>query len=137
MKHPRILLLDEPFGALDPRTRLGMHGLITRLWRERGLTILMVTHDIPEAFKLSTRVLVLDKQRHDPQAAHRFGSTAIADIPLSGLTAALRKAAIPAAMLADPLEIDTAYATWRPGFTRPRRPCPFRAHGAGGGGRRW
>ncbi len=108
VKHPRILLLDEPFGALDPHTRLGMHGLITRLWRESGLTILMVTHDIPEAFKLSTRVLVLDKQRHDPQAPHRFGSTAIADISLFGMTPAMRQAAIPAGMLPDSPEIDVA-----------------------------
>jgi NitT/TauT family transport system ATP-binding protein len=41
---PRILLLDEPFGALDPGVRLDMHELILELWREHGLTILMVTH---------------------------------------------------------------------------------------------
>jgi NitT/TauT family transport system ATP-binding protein len=79
---PRILLLDEPFGALDPGVRLDMHELITELWRRRRLTILMVTHDIREAFKLGTRVLVLDKRRHDPQAPHRFGSTAVYDLPL-------------------------------------------------------
>ena len=66
---PRILLLDEPFGALDPGVRLDMHGLITELWREHGLTILMVTHDIKEAFKLGTRVLAFDKRRHDPPGA--------------------------------------------------------------------
>ena len=79
---PRILLLDEPFGALDPGVRLDMHGLITGLWREHQLTILMVTHDIKEAFKLGTRVLAFDKRRHDPQAPHRFGSTAVYDFPL-------------------------------------------------------
>ncbi|SNT16730.1 NitT/TauT family transport system ATP-binding protein [Sphingomonas laterariae] len=82
IKHPRILLLDEPFGALDPGIRLDMHALVTRLWRERGLTIVMVTHDIREAFKLSTRVLAFDKRRHDPHAPHRFGSTATYDVPL-------------------------------------------------------
>ncbi len=45
IKRPRILLLDEPFGALDPGIRTDMHTLITRLWREFGLTIVMVTHD--------------------------------------------------------------------------------------------
>jgi NitT/TauT family transport system ATP-binding protein len=80
---PRILLLDEPFGALDPGIRLDMHALITELWSEHGLTILMVTHDIKEAFKLGTRVLAFDKRRHDPHAPHRFGSTAVYDFPLT------------------------------------------------------
>lgn len=79
---PRILLLDEPFGALDPGVRLDMHGLITDLWREHGLTILMVTHDIKEAFKLGTRVLAFDKRRYDAQAPNRFGSTVVYDFPL-------------------------------------------------------
>jgi len=79
---PRILLLDEPFGALDPGVRLDMHGLITGLWREHKLTILMVTHDIKEAFKLGTRVLALDKRRHDAQAPNRFGSTVVYDFAL-------------------------------------------------------
>ncbi|MFZ3007884.1 MAG: ATP-binding cassette domain-containing protein [Phenylobacterium sp.] len=79
---PRILLLDEPFGALDPGVRLDMHALITELWTEHRLTILMVTHDIKEAFKLGTRVVAFDKRRHDPQAPHRYGSTAVYDFPL-------------------------------------------------------
>jgi len=79
---PRIVLLDEPFGALDPGIRGDMHRLITRLWREHGLTILMVTHDIKEAFSLGTRVLTVDKRRHDPHAPHRFGSTAVYDLRL-------------------------------------------------------
>jgi ABC-type nitrate/sulfonate/bicarbonate transport system ATPase subunit/metal-responsive CopG/Arc/MetJ family transcriptional regulator len=61
---PRILLLDEPFGALDPGIRADMHALITQLWRDYSLTIIMVTHDIREAFALGTRVLALDKRRH-------------------------------------------------------------------------
>lgn len=83
IRKPRVLLLDEPFGALDPGIRLDMHGLITDLWRDHGLTILMVTHDIKEAFKLGTRVLAFDKRRHDPHAPHRFGSTAVYDFPLT------------------------------------------------------
>ena len=82
IRKPRILLLDEPFGALDPGIRLDMHALITELWQDCGLTILMVTHDIKEAFKLGTRVLAFDKRRHDPHAPHRFGSTAVYDFPL-------------------------------------------------------
>ncbi|MCT2399544.1 ATP-binding cassette domain-containing protein [Novosphingobium mangrovi (ex Huang et al. 2023)] len=82
VKRPRILLLDEPFGALDPGIRADMHALITRLWRDYTLTIIMVTHDIGEAFSLGTRVLALDKRRHDPHAPHRFGATAVYDLPL-------------------------------------------------------
>jgi NitT/TauT family transport system ATP-binding protein len=82
MMRPRILLLDEPFGALDPGIRADMHGLIRRLWREHALTIIMVTHDIREAFTLGTRVIALDKRRHDPHAPHRFGAVATYDLAL-------------------------------------------------------
>jgi len=82
IKRPRILLLDEPFGALDPGIRADMHALITKLWRQYDLTVIMVTHDIREAFTLGTRVLALDKRRHDPHAPHRFGATAVYDLPL-------------------------------------------------------
>jgi NitT/TauT family transport system ATP-binding protein len=88
IKRPRILLLDEPFGALDPGIRTDMHALITRLWREFGLTIVMVTHDIKEAFGLGTRVLTLDKRRHDPHAPHRYGAGVIYDIALTRKMAA-------------------------------------------------
>ncbi|MDP3908614.1 ATP-binding cassette domain-containing protein [Novosphingobium sp.] len=84
IKRPRILLLDEPFGALDPGIRADMHGLIKQLWRDYALTIIMVTHDIREAFTLGTRVLALDKRRHDPHAPHRFGATAVYDLALRG-----------------------------------------------------
>lgn len=83
IKRPRILLLDEPFGALDPGIRADMHALITRLWSDYSLTIVMVTHDIKEAFSLGTRVLTLDKHRHDPHAPHRFGATVVYDLPLT------------------------------------------------------
>ena len=83
IKRPRILLLDEPFGALDPGIRADMHALIRKLWRDYSLTIIMVTHDLREAFTLGTRVLALDKRRHDPQAPHRFGATAVYDLALT------------------------------------------------------
>ncbi len=88
IKRPRILLLDEPFGALDPGIRADMHQLITRLWREHGLTIIMVTHDIKEAFGLGTRVLTLDKRRHDPHAPHRYGAGVVYDLALTRKQAA-------------------------------------------------
>ncbi len=83
IKRPRILLLDEPFGALDPGIRSDMHGLITRLWREYSLTIIMVTHDLREAFLLGTRVLAVDKTRQDPHAPHRYGASVVYDIPVT------------------------------------------------------
>lgn len=83
VKSPSILLLDEPFGALDPGIRLDMHELLLGLWRDLDMTIFMVTHDIHEAFKLGTRLLVFDKIRHDPQAPEAFGATITYDLPLS------------------------------------------------------
>ena len=83
LKQPEILLLDEPFGAVDPGIRADMHELLLGLWDERGMTIFMVTHDIHEAFKLGTRMLVFDKIRHDPQAPDAFGATITYDLPLN------------------------------------------------------
>ena len=79
---PRILLLDEPFGALDPGIRADMHELVLRLWRETGVTIFMVTHDLKEGFSLGTRLLVFDKIRRDPQAPNAYGATITYDLPL-------------------------------------------------------
>ncbi|SEA35057.1 ATP-binding cassette domain-containing protein [Rubrimonas cliftonensis] len=72
---PRILLLDEPFGALDPGTRLSMHDFLTELRAETPMTVFMVTHDLSEGFKLADRVLVFDKTRWDPDAPERWGAT--------------------------------------------------------------
>jgi len=56
---PGVILLDEPFGALDALTRGEMHALVDRLWRERGFTGVLITHDVGEAVALADRVLVL------------------------------------------------------------------------------
>jgi NitT/TauT family transport system ATP-binding protein len=56
---PDILLLDEPFGALDAQTRRAMQDFLTTVWRRTQSTVLFVTHDIPEAICLGTRVVVL------------------------------------------------------------------------------
>lgn len=58
---PEILFMDEPFGAVDALTRKQLQDELKRLHRERGLTILFVTHDMEEALKLGTKVLVMDK----------------------------------------------------------------------------
>ncbi len=58
---PRILLLDEPLGALDALTRLDMQALIEKLWSEQGFTAILVTHDVSEAVQLADRIILLDK----------------------------------------------------------------------------
>ena len=60
---PRILLLDEPLGALDALTRLDMQNLIEKLWLEQGFTTILVTHDVSEAVQLADRIILLDKGR--------------------------------------------------------------------------
>lgn len=60
---PELLLLDEPFGALDALTRLSMRKLLLDLWREHGFGVLLVTHDVDEAVALADRVLVLEAGR--------------------------------------------------------------------------
>jgi sulfonate transport system ATP-binding protein len=60
MHRPQLLLLDEPLGALDALTRIEMHTLIERLWRETGFTAMLVTHDVQEAVVLADRVVVID-----------------------------------------------------------------------------
>ena len=82
MMKPRVLLLDEPFGALDPGIRKDMHVLLSDLWRESKLTIFMVTHDLKEGFTLGSRVLVFDKVRTDPQAPSAYGAHITYNIPL-------------------------------------------------------
>jgi NitT/TauT family transport system ATP-binding protein len=57
---PRVILMDEPFGALDPATRLDMQDLLVKLWREVEATVLFVTHSVEEAVYLGDRVFLMD-----------------------------------------------------------------------------
>jgi NitT/TauT family transport system ATP-binding protein len=79
---PKILLLDEPFGALDPGITSDMHKLVLELWAANRMTIFMISHDIKESFELGTRLLTFDKLRHDPQSPELFGASVTYDLPL-------------------------------------------------------
>ncbi len=86
LEQPRILLLDEPFGALDPGIRADMHQLVLNLWREHKLTVFMVTHDLKEGFYLGTRLWVFDKVRHDPHAPNAYGAQVTYDLPVGDIS---------------------------------------------------
>jgi ABC-type nitrate/sulfonate/bicarbonate transport system ATPase subunit len=62
INHPRVLLLDEPLGALDAFTRMRMQDEVLRLWKARGTTMLFVTHDIDEAIYMSDRIVIMTQR---------------------------------------------------------------------------
>jgi NitT/TauT family transport system ATP-binding protein len=59
---PSVVLLDEPFGALDAQTRMGLHHELLELWREKKSTMLFITHDLVEAITLSDRIVVMTRR---------------------------------------------------------------------------
>ena len=63
VSNPSLLLLDEPFSALDALTRIDMHQLVIQLWRRHAMAILLVTHDVDEALALADRVVLMDGGR--------------------------------------------------------------------------
>jgi sulfonate transport system ATP-binding protein len=63
VREPKLLLLDEPFAALDALTRIKMHQMVLGLWKAHAPAVLLVTHDVDEAIALADRVLVLDAGR--------------------------------------------------------------------------
>src|SRR5580704_18823530 len=86
VSHPRLLLLDEPLGALDALTRLEMQQLLEKVWREQGFTAVLVTHDVGEAVALADRIILLAGGRAslvqavDHPRPRRRGDAALAEI---------------------------------------------------------
>lgn len=82
VKKPRILLLDEPFGALDPGIRKDIHDLMLDIWWETKMTVVMVSHDLREAFYLSNRVIAFERPRDRDEEKERFGATVTFDMDI-------------------------------------------------------
>ncbi|KRB41185.1 ATP-binding cassette domain-containing protein [Acidovorax sp. Root70] len=95
--NPRLLLLDEPLGALDALTRIEMHRLIEGLWRQSGFTALLVTHDVQEAVALADRVILIEDgqialdQRIDLPRPRVHGEAAFAQLEKRILDRVLQK----------------------------------------------
>ncbi len=95
--NPRLLLLDEPLGALDALTRIEMHRLIEGLWRNSRFTALLVTHDVQEAVALADRVILIEDgqialdQRIDLPRPRSHGDAAFAAIEKRILDRVLQK----------------------------------------------
>ncbi|MDB4330143.1 ABC transporter ATP-binding protein [bacterium] len=86
---PKILMMDEPFGALDPGTREELQLFLSELWEETQMTIFFVTHDLEEAVFLGTRLIVLSQfysegmKKDEPIYEHK-GARIVKDVPLFG-----------------------------------------------------
>ena len=81
-----LLLMDEPFGALDPITRLHLQELLMRLCLEKGLTVLFVTHDVDEALLLSDEILVMGSTPGRILAHHTLALPALVTLKADILT---------------------------------------------------
>jgi NitT/TauT family transport system ATP-binding protein len=84
MMQPKILLMDEPFGALDHNTRLAMQLLILEQWEDDRMTIIFVTHDLEEACYVGTRVIGLSQYWSDDGGKPGVGSVIVTDLPTPG-----------------------------------------------------
>jgi NitT/TauT family transport system ATP-binding protein len=84
MMQPKILLMDEPFGALDHNTRREMQLLILQQWAEYRMTIIFVTHDLEEACYVGTRVIGLSQYWSDDEGNRGVGAVVVTDVCTPG-----------------------------------------------------
>jgi NitT/TauT family transport system ATP-binding protein len=84
MMQPKVLLMDEPFGALDHNTRLEMQMLILEQWQDDGMTIVFVTHDLEEACYVGTRVIGLSQYWSDDAGQPGTGAIIVTDLRTPG-----------------------------------------------------
>jgi osmoprotectant transport system ATP-binding protein len=89
--NPPLLLMDEPFGALDPLTRRRVQDDFKELRARLGITVVLVTHDVPEALRLADEVVVLDRG----QVAQQGPPAAIREAPRDGFVRDFLAAAFP------------------------------------------
>ncbi len=82
VKKPKLLLLDEPFGALDPGIRSEIHDLMLEIWWQEKMTVFMVSHDLKEAFYLGTRVIAFERPNRPASDSQRYGAKIGFDVTL-------------------------------------------------------
>ena len=112
---PRLLLLDEPLGALDALTRIEMQQLIERLWRQHGFTVLLVTHDVSESVAIADRVILIEDGE--------VGLDLTVELPRPRVRGSHRLAALETEVLHRTLRrLKTAPASWT---TSTLTPCKF------------
>lgn len=112
---PRLLLLDEPLGALDALTRIEMQQLIERLWQTHGFTVLLVTHDVNEAVAVADRVILIEEGRIGldlPIALPRPRARASAVLAALEAQVLERVLAQPQAEIAEPISLLPTQLRW-------------------------
>lgn len=88
---PEAILMDEPFGRLDPETRERMQGWLLGVWEDQRLTVVMVTHDVEEAILLSDRILLLRGGRLDGERRVPFGRPRHSDLRYEAAFVSVRR----------------------------------------------